>query len=279
VKTDSVRKLLIPLFLIHCLTGWCQAVHYAPGSSYTALGAYSHQFTQAFSFLNNQASLAHSAQSSIGVFTERRFGLKELAMHMAAATVPVRGGGVGLALQYAGFNAFNNSRASLAYGKNLGRIGLGIQFNYSRINMAGIGTDAAIGMEISSLWQMSKKMVAGVRVANPVGGKYRNKANEKLASLYALGFGYEASDQVLLQAEIIKEEDRPLNVLAGVVYNIVPNRFFTRLGIATATNEPFFGAGWQWKQCRADVHIRYHTQLGFTPGMMMVFYGKQHSER
>jgi hypothetical protein len=239
--------------------------------AYTGLGAYNHSFTQAFSFLHNQAALAGCGQAGVGIFSERPFGLKELAAHWASATLPVKGGGLGLALQYAGFQAFNNSRAALAYGKNLGKMGLGIQFNYSRITRAGYGSDAAIGFEVSSSWQLTKKLAAGIRVTNPVGGKYKE---EKQAALYSLGLGYEASEQVLLQADMVKEEDRPLQVIAGIIYNIVPDKFFTRLGIVTATSEPFVGAGWQWKRCRADACIRYHPQLGFTPGMMMIFYGK-----
>lgn len=265
-----MRTLLIPFCLIHC-QALCQAVQYAPGMAYTGLGAYNHSFTQVFSFQHNQAALAGCRQAGVGIYTERPFGIKELATHWASAALPLKGGGVGLALQYAGYSAFNNSRAALAYGKNLGKLGLGIQFNYSRMNRAGYGSDAAIGFEIGSIWQLTKKLAAGIRLANPVGGNYKN---EKQAALYAFGLGYEASEQVLLQADIIKEENRPLQVIAGVIYNIVPNRFFTRMGIVTATSEPFFGAGWQWKRCRADACIRYHPQLGITPGMMMIFYGQ-----
>ena len=50
-----MRKLLLPFYLIHCLAHG-QSIRYSPGSLYTGLGAYSHQFTQSFSFLANQAS-------------------------------------------------------------------------------------------------------------------------------------------------------------------------------------------------------------------------------
>lgn len=257
---------LLPLYLIHCLPAYSQVVHHLPGATHLSSGTHS----QPFSFLSNQASLASLPQAGACIFTEQRFGLKQLAFHLAAAAMPLNGGGVGLALQYSGFSAFNQSSASLAYGRNLGRIGLGVQFNYTRISMG----DVAIGAEVSSRWSLTRKLIAGVRLANPLGGKFLQAQNEKLASVFQLGIGYEASDDAFVSMEIIKEEDRALNVLAGVQYSI-NKKLFTRAGIATATNEPFFSAGWQWKNCRADVMVRYHQQLGFSPGLMLLFFGKQ----
>jgi hypothetical protein len=63
-------------------------------------------------------------------------------------------------------------------------------------------------------------------------------------------------------------------VQAGIQYNIITNRLFVRTGLSTATTEPFMGIGCQWKNCRADVNLRYHPQLGLTPGLLLLFYGK-----
>jgi hypothetical protein len=49
------------------------------------------------------------------------------------------------------------------------------------------------------------------------------------------------------------------------------------MGIATSTGSPYAGMGWQWKNCRADLTMRYHPQLGITPGLLLVFYGKQNT--
>ena len=277
-----MKKRIIPFHLIclfYCLHGVSQVVYYPPGSTYTGLGVYSRRFTQSFSFLCNQAALGHLSQASAGVYTEKRFGLKELSFHLASAALPVKSGGIGIALQYGGFSAFNESRAALAYGKNLGRVALGVQFNYHRVYMAGYGSDAAMGFELGTLWPLTKKLVAGVQIANLMGGHFQHNEQEKLASVYRLGLGYEAAEQVCVSAQLIKEENRPLNILAGIQYNIVPNKLFTRLGVATATSTPFWGIGWQWKNYRVDVAIQYHPRLGFSPGLLLIFYGKQKSDQ
>jgi hypothetical protein len=245
---------------------------------YTGLGAYSHQFTQSFSFLSNQAVLGNLPQASAGVYAEQQYGLKQLAMYMATAALPVHNGGIGLFTQYAGFADFNQSQLGLAYGKNLGRVSLGIQCNYYMMHIAGYGNDAAVGVEVGSQWQVTRQLFTGIHIINPVGGEYKN-SGEKLPAVYEWGAGYEASQQLFLSAQISKEENAPLQVLAGVQYNAIPNRLFVRAGIATATSSPYMGIGWQWKNCRADVCMRYHPQLGLTPGLLLLFYGKTKTEQ
>ena len=198
-----------------------------------------------------------------------------LSMHTASAAMPVKRGGVGLALQFAGFPAFYESRVALAYAKDLGPVSLGLQCNYHRVYMAGYGSDAAIGFELGALWPLTRKLVAGMQMANPLGGKFFQNRQEKLAAVYQLGAGYQVSEQVCISGRLIKEENRPLNVLAGIQYNVVANRLFAHLGIASATAAPFFGTGRQWRNCRMDVVLHYHPQLGFTPGLLLIFYGKQ----
>ena len=268
----------MPFCLIPGL-GYGQSISYSPGSLYTGLGAYSHHFTQSFSFLSNQGALGNLPKTSAGIYAEQKYGLKELAMYMATAAVPVNKGGIGIAMQYSGFAVFNESQLSLAYGKNLGHVNLGIQCNYNMVHIAGYGNDAAIGIEIGSQWQITQRIIAGIHIVNPpVGeGKFRNSASEKLASLYQLGAGYEVSPQLFMSAEMSKEEDKPVNVQAGLQYNAVPDRLFVQLGIATATASPYACMGWQWKNCRADITMRYHPQLGITPGLLLMFYGKQNT--
>jgi hypothetical protein len=275
LNTCYVKKLLLPFYLIHCLVAAAQSIHYTPASLYTGLGAYSHEFTQSFSFLSNQAALGNLSQTSAGLYAEQKYGLKELSMYMATAAVPVNGGGIGIALQYTGYNEYNESMVALAYGKSLGRISLGVQCNYNMIRVAGYGNDAALGIEIGSQWQINQHLFTGFHIKNPIGGRFRNTPDEKLAAVYAMGAGYEVSPQLFLSAELCKEENRPVNVQAGLQYNAIANRLFVRTGIATATTSPYCGVGWQWKNCRADVSIRYHPQLGLTPGLLLLLYGKR----
>ncbi|WP_143774131.1 hypothetical protein [Niastella vici] len=272
-----MRRLLLPFYLIHCLAHG-QSIRYSSGTLYTGLGAYSHQFTQSFSFLANQASLGNLSRTSAGVYAEQKYGLKALSMYMATVAMPVNRDGIGISMQYSGFSDFNESQVGLAYGKNLGRLSVGIQCNYNMVHVAGYGNDAAVGVEVGSLWQINSTLVTGIHLINPVGGHFRNHSSEKLAAVYQFGAGYDVSKQLFLSAELTKEEGQPVNVQAGLQYVAVPDRLFVRAGITTATSSPYIGMGWQWKNCRADVSMRYHPQLGISPGLLLLFYGKQKTE-
>ena len=269
-----MKKLLLPFYLVHCLAHG-QSIRYSPGTLYTGLGAYSQQFTQSFSFLANQAVLGGITRISAGLYAEQKYGLKELSMYMATMAIPLNRGGIGMAMQYAGHSDFNESQVSVAYGRNLGKVSVGVQFNYIMMRIAGYGNDAAVGFEVASQWQINSALVTGIHIVNPAGGRFRNHAGEKLAALYQFGAGYEVSKQLFLSAEITKEEERPVTVQAGIQYMALPEKLFLRTGITTATTSPYAGLGWQWKNCRADVSVRYHPQLGLSPGLLLLFYSKQ----
>lgn len=63
---------------------------------YPALNTYSTQQKDAFSFRCNSAALAGTETFSVGLYSERRFLLNELATYSFAAAVPTASGRFGL---------------------------------------------------------------------------------------------------------------------------------------------------------------------------------------
>ena len=82
----------------------------------------------------------------------------------------------------------------------------------------------------------------GIHINNPVGGKFGKDQQEKLSSVYTLGFGYDASEKFFVSAEIVKEEDQPVNVNAGLQYKFIP-QLMARAGMSTATSSAWIGIG------------------------------------
>lgn len=255
------------------LAGLCapaQSLRYPQAARYPGLGAYSYHFMDVFSAAANQAALARLPHASGGIYAERRFMQEKLNSYQVMIGLPAGRSGWGIAAQYFGSGDFNESLAGVAYGLQLGRVDLGVQFDYAMMRAAGYGSDGAVIVEVGTLWHITDQVHAGVHVFNPYGGKFGKQRQEKMAWVYKTGLGYEVSKQVLISAEVIKEEDKDVNVVAGFQYTL-DNRFFVRLGIATATTSPWIGAGWAWKQVRADITGSYHPQLGFTPGLLLLF--------
>ncbi|MEI9944458.1 MAG: hypothetical protein WDN26_09605 [Chitinophagaceae bacterium] len=246
--------------------------------AYTGLGAYSLQQADVLSFSANQASLAQIKNAAAGVYGERRFLLAELNNYSGAFALPTSSGNFGLNVNYYGFSDYNESQLGLAYARSLGsKVDLGVQFNYNNIRIAGYGTASAISFEIGTIMHITDQLHAGIHVNNPVGGKLGKDQQEKLPSVYTAGLGYEVSEKFFVSTEIIKEEDRPVNINAGMQYKFLP-QLLARAGVATATSSLWLGVGLSWKTFRVDITSTYHPQLGITPGLLILFNFKNKEE-
>ena len=265
------KPFLILLFLsIHFIVNG-QTVRRPVAAVYAGLGSYSINHVDVFSFTNNQASLAQMKNASAGVYGERRFMLDELSLYQLAIAVPTNSGNFGVKAGYFGFSDYNESQMGLAYARKLGsKVDIGVQFNYNGILVSGYGNSSAINFEIGTVFHLTDKLHAGIHAYNPVGGKYGKNSDEKVASVYTVGLGYEASDKFFISTEIEKEEHQPVNINGGIQYKFLP-QFMARAGIATNTSQVYAGVGLFLKTLRLDVAASYHPQLGVTPGLLLIY--------
>lgn len=258
------------LLLFSDTASQAQSLRYNISMPYTSLSAYSSRQTDPFGFTGNQAALARLESAGIGVWGERRFMLSETSVYGLAAGIPTKMGNFGVQLNYSGFSNFNDNKVGLAYARSLGKfLDLGVQFNYYGYRIPQYGNASAINFEIGAIMHFSEKFHGGIHAYNPVGGKLGKAEEEKLASAYKIGVGYDATDNFYISTEIIKEEDKPVNVIGGIQYQFV-KKFFARAGFISETGSAFGGAGVGWKNLRLDVAANYHPQLGFSPGILLI---------
>ena len=261
-------QLALSIFSFTCFG---QIVHSPIQPYYVRSSTYSKQFADVFSFTNNQAALCALKSTSVGVYSEQRFLLKETSFYSLAFALPTASGNFGFQANYFGYSDYNESQFGIAYGKTLGKlVDIGVQFNYYDVRIAGYGSAGTINFEIGTMFHLTEKIHLGLHVYNPVGGKFGKNTDEKLASIFTVGVGYEASKQVFVNAEIIKEENKTVNVNAGLQY-VFSKQFFARAGIETQSSSPYCGAGFLLNAFRIDIAVSYHPQLGFTPGLLLIY--------
>ncbi len=266
-----MKNICVYIFSFCFCAGHAQTTTPALYFQYIETGSYGKNFTTPFSSTCNQALLAEANMPAAAVYAEQRFMLKDLNSFALAIEIPSLAGGFGMAIRYFGGQNFSISQAGIGYGKKLSkRIDIGCQFNYNTIKLAGYGKGSNINFEIGSLWHITDKLHLGIHLYNPAGSKYGKDNPEKLAAVYKTGIGYEASDKLFISTEIEKEENQPLNLHVGLQYNFA-TQFFSKLGISSGSKSYFFGLGLKWNVCRLDVVTSYHNQLGFTPGLMLLF--------
>ncbi|MEO5783346.1 MAG: hypothetical protein ABIQ07_08755 [Ginsengibacter sp.] len=266
-----MRKFYFIIIFILCTCYvFGQTIREPIAAGYIGLGAYSINHVDAFSFTANQAALAQINSTSVGVYAEKRFLLSSTNLYSAVAVLKTKQGNFGLQADYFGFKNYNESQIGIAYARSLGnKLDVGIKFNYYGFRIPAYGNSSAINFEIGAIAHLSEKLHIGIHAYNPVGGKLSKTENEKLSSVYKFGAGYEASEKFLVSAEIIKEEDKPVNVDVGMQY-IFMKQFFLRAGTSTETTNSYVGAGIGWKNFRLDITGGYHPQLGFTPGLLLI---------
>jgi hypothetical protein len=261
--------LLVAVLLV--MNAEAQMVRQPLSVRYAGLGAYSKNFADIFSSISNTASLAQIKSGGFGVYGERRFLLEELNQYSAVGAFKTSSGTFAITGDYFGFTDFNENQLGLAYARKVAStIDVGVKFNYHTVRIAGYGSESAINFEIGTLFHLTDKLHAGAHVYNPLGSKLGKSGEEKLASIYRTGLGYEVSENVFVSTEIVKQEDMPISVNAGLHYNVQDN-IFIRAGISTQNNNSFVGVGVKLGLIRVDLNTAYHPQLGFTPGILLLY--------
>lgn len=262
-------------FLLSCLfCGWilfsaAQTVRTPVAAVYTKLNTYSSSRSDAFSFKENQAALASLKSFSAGIYGERKFMLNDLALYQLALALPTTSGNFGIVAVYSGNSLFKESEIGLAYGRSLGKIDAGVQFNYYSARLSEYGNASAVNFEAGLLMHISEKFQSGIHIYNPVRRGF-GKEEEKLPMVYSAGFGYDVSQSLFIGCEIEKEEHQPVNVQAGFEYAF-DKKLFLRMGMASSPSLFYFGLGFLWNSIRIDASVSLHQQLGITPGILLVY--------
>ncbi len=239
-------------------------------ANYTRTEAYSSAYTNAFSFTGNQAALVNSKTFSAGVFGERRFMLKDLSSYQFVLALPISSGHFGLQANHFGSSLYNESKLGIAYARNLGKIDVGVQFNYFSFKTSGYENTSAINFEGGAILHVNDQFQTGIHIYNPTRVSIGKIGEEKLPVIYSFGMGYEVSDKFFIGTEIEKVESQPINVNAGLQYSF-DEKLFAKTGIASATSSFYIGLGFLWNGIRIDVTASVHPSLGMTPGLLLLY--------
>lgn len=264
-----MKKWLTIIPLLCTCYAKTQVLHTLFQQAYNSPAACSRD-ADASSFLVNPAALPQLKQASMAFYSEQKFLLKELSGGSAALAFPAAGGSLGVVLGVTGFSGYSNAQLGVAYGRALDkRISLGVQINYHLVHTAGYGNSSATGFELGCIIHATGKLFAGIRVSNPVGGRYGRNPDDKLPASYTMALGIEASENLILYMHTKKTENQPVDFLLALQYNFV-RQFFARAGTTVVSNTLFAGAGLRWKTIRLDLIGNYHFQLGATPALQLI---------
>lgn len=253
-------------YMLIIVCAFCAHVLFAQVPESPFPGAYSRSFSQMVPQFRNTASLADLRHLSIGIFSERRFLLKEMSGYALTLGMPVSSGVLGMMLWQYGYALYREQLVGLAYALPLGnRLKAGLQLDYRRARMPGYGAGSVSG-RIGLVGRLTEHCRIGLQIFNPSG-------SGGPPAVYIAGLGYEPSPQFLVEGEWRKETSMPLSSRICIAYRPV-TRFWAMGGFVTQPAMQFAGIGYRVGDLRINVCGSYHLPLGITPSMMVV-WGKK----
>jgi len=266
-----MRKLIFIciIFLSHSLSAQYGATHTLGGRS-NGVGNASVGFSGINSIFNNQAGLADLDKMGFLISTEQRFLLSELNSFGGGFALPTKSGTFGLSIHYFGFEQYNESKIGLSYARKLmEKLSVGVQFDMLRTQITEYGSSNLFTFEVGLQSELIENLLIGIHLYNPV--KLEIIEDEFLPTVLRAGATYKASKKLLLHTELEKDLDFPFIFKAGVEYELVQN-FWMRVGVNTNPTSLSFGLGYKMKNGLAfDLASNYHQDLGFTPGIGILF--------
>jgi hypothetical protein len=268
-----MRVIQILWGLLFCLKGMGQTAHAAFTHAYLTGGAYSEHFTDAFSFTSNPACLGDGHGLLSGLLAERKWMLKELDLFELSVSGILGKGGWGISIQQSGDADYSEQGLELAYGKDLGRLEMGIRFGYSRNQAAGYPPAGFGSSGIGIRFHLTEKLITGWEIGLPVFGRAGKTNPEKGPEFFRMGLGYEWRADLFLAFQVEKTSGLPVNVIPSLEYRY-GEQFFFSFGINSLGGALYFKSGWKKNRLCIQLYTIYEPVLGFSPGLVLLLERK-----
>lgn len=267
-----MKHLSLSLIFVLCASAVAAQLSYPmpAGARGQAMGGVGVVFQDIHAAWSNPAGLAHLEGTSMALFGEQRFALSELRQISAVGATRFGNSAIGLAVGYFGFEAYNESRIGLLYGRKLAKnLSLGAQLYTLGTRIPDYGSQQLISFEVGLQATISPSIDIGGRISNPV--RIEKLEGEALPTVLNFGVNYRPGKQVQLIAEVEKDILYPVRVRCGLEYQLL-DVLELRAGVATEPSLLSFGLGYRiLDQWQLDFSAAYHQYLGFTPGIGLVY--------
>ena len=215
----------------------------------------------------NPAGLAHTGENlQAGASAEQRFGISDLTMATAGSAYERGLGGFGLQLGSFGFDAYNETRLGVAYGRKLSeKFSIGADFSAFATSTEGYASTFDITFGLGAQLEIIPELSIGARIFSPF--RTERLPDEYLPQLLAIGLQYQPTDQLIFNAEFHQDTNHPGRFRGGLEY-LPAEEISIRLGVATEATELSFGLGYQIIE-KLDISAGavWHEVLGVWPAV------------
>ena len=268
-----IKQIQFLCGLLFYLSTTAQPAHLPSEDGYITAGANSIHFTDAFSFRSNPASLGGIKDLETGMLFERKWMLPDLDNVQLAISTPLGKDGLGISFQHNGNADYSEQETELGYGKNLGKIDIGICFQYYRDQAAGYQAAGFGSSGVGIRFHVSDKLISGWEIGLPVFGQTGTIEHERAPQFYRMGFGYEYNPDLFLSVQVEKTAGLPLNTECSVEYRY-SEQFFFSFWVNSLSGSVGFKSGWKKNRVSMQIYTLYEPVLGWSPGFSLLWERK-----
>ena len=274
------RKSCFRFILALCLFFFCSSSLFA-GGLWLASGARQAGMDHCsvalpgfWSVENNLAGMTDIRHLTMGTGFQNRYLSPHLGTAYLAVIYPAPFGNLGITLRYFGYALYHEMKAGLSYARKLGpNLSVGVQIDYLQTGLGDIyghrdNFTFALGLHA----RVSKELLLGVYVYNPVPVKLADYADEKIPAIFRVGLTWFFSKNLLFTVEAEKNTAYQPIVLRGGIEYVFKHQFYFRTGIGSSGDVFAFGFGWQLKKLTINLASTMHQNLGFSPQGALVFH-------
>ncbi len=220
---------------------------------------------------SNQAGIASIHKPIVAFACESNFFNSGIGTQSAVFAIPYHQNVFGLSLQNYGFSEYSEQKAGMAYARSFGgTVSASLDFNIHQIRIAQYGSAQTWSVEAGMQYRADDNLIIGTHISNPSRSAYDAGVNAVIPVIIELGASLKFTDNVLLNAAIVKELNSSGDFRSGIEYTPV-NQFSFRGGIATNPFRQFAGFGCCYHSFKIDTALSLHPDLGYSPQLSVAY--------
>ena len=245
-------------------------LYYPQTIPYLSSAKLGEHFTNALNASYNPTVVPYLNSFEASFFAEKKF-LADINLILLSIAIPINNNGIAFMFQHFGNTDFSERTSGLNYGKDLGRINMGILFRHINIKIRGATSSSCFQTGLAASMKLSANVYGGIKVIHPVNV---SSGKMKTASAYSFILGWESSSVAYAGIELMKQEDRALSVVFTLQYQFA-EKYYGGLNWNTFGHQPFICLGWKVNSFIIEAGSGYHAVLGPSPTISFMYKKKK----
>ena len=253
-----MRTIGLVLVFLCALTSLRASVYPYPGAGARAAGL-GYAFTGIRgdwgAIFFNPAGIGGLDGPAVGVYVEQRFLLRELTYGALGGIYPLgETQAVGIELRSFGFEAFRQNQVGVAYAITLlDRLSLGLKAKYAQVSLPRYGAAGVLLIDAGLHLQINPQLSLGFAGTNLNRARIRTALGgmETAPTAVQVGLSYRPTEELLLTAEVIKEEAFAPSFRGGLSYQVAAP-LSLRIGVGSDPLLLGAGIGIRWQGLELD---------------------------